>query len=164
MGNKDKLLFIGEVGLDYAQTKDKEQQETFQKMISLAEKLKKSLVVHSRKAEQEAVAMLESSKAKKVIMHCFSGNFSLIKKIEDNGWHFSIPTNIVRSTHFQELVRKVDINQLLTETDSPFLSPYPRKRNEPSFVIEAVKKIAEIKGMDIIEVENNLFMNFQRLI
>lgn len=163
--NKDSLLLIGEIGLDLNLTNDlKDQKELFLKMIQLAEKLNKPILVHSRKAEKEVLDTLESTKIKKVIMHCFSGNLSLVKKIENNGWFLSIPTNVVRSSHFQEIVKRVDINLLLTETDAPFLSPFKDKKNEPAFITETIKKIAELKGMDPIEVENNLFMNYNKVI
>jgi len=162
--NKDNLVFIGEIGMDFALVKDSSQQELFLKMIELAESIKKPIIVHSRKAEKEVIDVIESSKIKKVIMHCFSGNLSLVKKIEDNGWFISIPPNIVRSSHFQEIVKKVNINQLLTETDAPFLAPEKDGRNEPSNVLFAVKKIAELKGMDALEVQNNIFMNYNKLI
>ncbi len=109
--------------------------------------------------------MLESSSidAKKVVLHCFSGNKKLIKHAADNGWNFSIPPVIVRLQHFQMMAEIININQLLTETDAPYLSPYPGKTNEPAYVAETIKKIAEIKGFEQEEVANNIFMNFQRI-
>lgn len=163
--NKDKIVAVGEVGLDYYWDKDhkKEQREVFEKFIELAEKIKKPIIVHSRKAEADVIDMLKSSKLKKVVMHCFSGNLKLIKEIHDNNWFFSIPCIIVKSQQFQMITEKTNISQLLTETDAPFLSPFPKKINEPSFVIETIKKIAEIKNMDKEETANNIFMNYQRL-
>jgi TatD DNase family protein len=107
--------------------------------------------------------MLESSNAKKPILHCFCGRKHLIKRAADNGWSFSIPTNVVNAEHFQNMAREVHISQLFTETDSPYLSPFRGKRNEPAFVIEAVKKIAEIKGMTVEDTANNIFMNYQNM-
>ena len=77
--NKDKIVAVGEVGLDYYLDKDnkKEQKEVFEKFIQLSEKIKKPIIVHSRKAEADAIDLLSSSKLKKVVMHCFSGNFKL---------------------------------------------------------------------------------------
>ena len=63
----------------------------------------------------------------------------------------------------KDVVKIVNINKLLTETDAPFLSPYEGKRNEPAFVIESLKKIAEIKGFTIEETANTIWMNYQRL-
>lgn len=163
--NKDKIAAVGEVGLDYYWDKDhiEEQKKVFEKFIKLAEKIKKPMIVHSRKAEQDAVDLLKSSNLKKVIMHCFSGNFKLVKEIQDNGWYFSIPCIVVKSQQFQKIVEETNISKLLTETDAPFLSPYPNKRNEPRFVIETIKKMAEIKKMNEEEVANNIFMNYQKV-
>lgn len=164
--HKENCVSIGEAGLDYhwIQGKEKEQKITFQKVIALAEKIKKPLVVHSRKAELDAVEMLESSSLKKnIIMHCFMGRKHLVKRAADNGWSFSIPPIIVKLQQFQLLAEIANMNQILTETDCPYLSPFPGQRNEPAYVIETVKKIAEVKGMVPEEVANAIFMNYQQL-
>ncbi len=162
--NKDKIVAIGEGGLDYHWDKKEHdrQKKIFEKIIKLAEKLKKPLIVHSRMAEKDALDLLESSNAK-VVLHCFNGNFDLVKKADKLGYYFSIPTNVVRSEQFQKIVSMININKILTETDSPYLSPFPGKRNEPCNIIESVKKIAEIKKMDKEEVANNIFMNYKNL-
>jgi len=133
------------------------------KIIKLSKKINKPLIIHSRKAESDIIDILENSDAKKVILHCFSGKLKLIKKAAELGYYFSVPTNVVRSSQFQKLVEMVDINQLLTETDSPYLSPYKNRRNEPAFIIETIKKIAEIKNISINETANNIFMNYQKV-
>ncbi|MBT4697711.1 DNase, partial [Candidatus Woesearchaeota archaeon] len=73
------------------------------------------------------------------------------------------PPSIVRSSHFQRIVEEVNVSNLLTETDAPYLAPGKDQRNEPTFVSETVKKIAEIKKMDANEVADIIFMNYQRL-
>ncbi|MBW2981037.1 TatD family hydrolase [Candidatus Woesearchaeota archaeon] len=165
--NKDKCIAIGEVGLDYYWIKDKQQEMkfVFDKVIATVEKIKKPIIVHTRKAEQDCVDMLEASTIdpKKIVLHCFSGNKKLIKRAADNGWNFSIPPVITRLQHFQMMAELVNINQLLTETDAPYLSPYPDKINEPAYVAESIKKIAEIKKFEPEEVANNIFMNFQNI-
>jgi len=165
--NKDKIIAIGEVGLDYKYSKKKQEQELqkeiFLKIINLSQKINKPLIIHSRKAESDVINMLENSDAKKAILHCFSGKLKLIKKAAELGYYFSVPTNVVRSNQFQKLVEIVDINQLLTETDSPYLSPYKGRKNEPTFIIETIKKIAEIKNISINETANNIFMNYQNV-
>ena len=165
--NKDKCIAIGECGLDFKWGKEheKEQKENFQKVIDMVEKIKKPIIVHTRKAELDAVEMLESSKIKseKIILHCFCGRKHLVKRAADNGWNFSIPPIIVRLQQFQIMAEIVNISQLLTETDAPYLSPYPGKRNESAFVIETIKKIAEIKGITDEDTANNVFMNYQRI-
>lgn len=161
--NKNHIAAISEVGLDFVNGESKLQIKDFQKMIALSEKLDKPIVIHSRKAESKCVDMLESSKNKKIIMHCFSGRKSLVTRIVDNGWFLTIPTNVVRSFQFQDNAKIVPITQLFCETDSPYLSPYKEQTNEPAFVIESYNKIAEIKNMDINEVMNNIYMNWQRV-
>ena len=106
--------------------------------------------------------MLESSSVKKVDMHCFSGNKKLIQRAADNGYSFSIPPVLCRLQHFQMLVEMVNINQLLTETDAPFLGVEAGERNEPAFVLGTVKKIASIKGFDVTETMNTIYMNYSR--
>ena len=161
--NKNNIIAISEVGLDFVNGEEKQQIEDFEKMINLAEELRKPIVVHSRKAEQKCVEMLESSKNKKIVMHCFSGKKSLVKRIADNGWFLTVPTIVVRSFQFQDIAKNVPITQLFCETDSPYLSPYREQMNEPAFVVESYKKIAEIKNMDINEVMNNIYMNWQKV-
>lgn len=161
--SKSNTVAVSEVGLDFVNGEDSQQIEDFEKMIRLAEELKKPIVVHSRKAEQKCIEMLESSKLKKIVMHCFSGKKSLVKRIADNGWFLTAPTIVVRSQQFQDIVRNVPISQLFCETDSPYLSPYKGQYNEPAFIVESYSKIAEIKDMDINEVVNNIYMNWQRV-
>ena len=96
-------------------------------------------------------------------MHCFSGKSRLIAQVAGNGWSFSIPANIKFSEHFQKLVKKVDIPQLLCETDTPFLHPDKKRDNEPANVIESYKKIAEIKGISLQECEKTIEENYKRL-
>ena len=161
--NKNSIIAVSEVGLDFVDGENQQQIEDFGKMIKLAEDLKKPIVVHSRKAELKCVEMLESSKNKNIVMHCFSGKKSLVRRISDNGWFLTVPTIVVRSQQFQELVGNVPISQLFCETDSPYLSPYKGQMNEPAYVIESYNKIAEIKDMDINEVINNIYMNWQKV-
>lgn len=161
---KSKPVALGEVGLDLKELPDlKKQKEVFERFVKLSEKLRIPLIVHSRKAEQNAFDLLESSNAKLVDFHCFSGKLSLAKKIEDKGWYLSIPPNIVFSEHFQILVKNVSLNSLLTETDCPFLSNVKGGRNEPANVAFTVKKIAELKNLSDDEAEDALFLNFQKL-
>jgi len=163
--SKNKITCISEVGLDKSieNHQFEKQKEIFSKIISLSEKIKKPLIVHSRKAELDCIELLETCKHKNIVMHMFSGNFKLIKRIEDNGWLFSIPVKIERQQHFQSLVEQVNINQLLTETDSPWAPLKNIERNEPKYVRYIVKKISEIKKLDENEVKKNIFMNFQRI-
>lgn len=169
--NKDKVAAIGEVGMDFYWAKKEEtyekQAENFRKIIRFAIKIKKTVVIHSRKAEEECLDILEQeikNKEISIIQHCFSGRKSLMTRAAALGHYFSIPPNIIRSGSFEALVKKVDMQQLLTETDAPYLSPYPERRNEPAFVLETIKKIAEIKKLSVEETAARIWENYVRVL
>ncbi len=166
--HKDKIIAIGEVGLDYYWEKDPKQwereKEIFKKIIHLAEKLHKPLIVHSRDAEADAVEMLKDCKTK-VVMHMFSANMELLDKAISYGFYFTIPTNIGRNKHFKKVAKKVSINKLFCETDCPYMAPNPdvEKRNEPANITFTIKEIAKIKEFTEEEVIRNLWTNYQEL-
>ncbi len=165
--NKDTIAAVGEVGLDYHWVKEpelqKKERENFARIIEFVEKLKKPMIVHTRKAEQDCTDMLTSSTLKNVVLHCFEGRKSIIKKAADAGYIFSVPTSIARSQHFQVLVDMVSINQLTTETDGPYLSPDGSFPNAPENVRVVIEKIAQIKKFEPEEAANNVWLNFQRI-
>lgn len=158
------FVAVGEIGLDYQETEDRvKQQKVFEQQLELAKKLAKPVIVHSRKAEKEVVETLISSECKKVVLHAFHGSMKLVKTAIDSGFHFSIPSNVLRSQHFQKLVEAADTSNLLTETDAPFLGPYEDGKSEPAYVELSVKKIAEIKKIDVEETAGQLYRNYQQL-
>jgi TatD DNase family protein len=169
--NADKCVAIGECGLDYnwkdfqtPEMKEK-QKEVFRKVLKLAKKIDKPVIVHSRKAEADAIEILEKEgwKGKKVVMHSFNGKKALIRKCVENGWFFSVPPVITRLHHFTTLVGIVPLGQLLTETDSPYLSPVVGKRNEPANVSVTIEEIAKIKKLSEKEVGEQIFNNTAEL-
>jgi TatD DNase family protein len=165
--HKDECVAIGEAGLDYKWVKEpeliKKMKENFQKVIELCEKIKKPLIIHSRRAEADCVSMIESSTLKKVNFHCFEGRKSLLRKINDRGWSCSIPAVITRLQHFETVVETLNINNILTETDAPWLSPVARERNEPASVAQTVRRIATLKKFAEEEVANSILLNYQRM-
>jgi len=165
--HKDDCIAIGEIGLDYntdeAKIKTKEQKEIFRKVLSLAKKINKTVVIHSRKAEEDAIEIMEEMQMKKVVMHCFNGKKNLIRRCVENGWSFSVPPVITRLEHFKMLVEMVPLKQLLTETDAPYLSPVAGERNESANVAVTIKIISEIKGLSEEEVANKIFENSEKL-
>ncbi|MEK6809724.1 MAG: TatD family hydrolase [Nanoarchaeota archaeon] len=168
--NKDAVHCIGEIGMDFHWA-DKEktyaqQAENFSRIIRFAIKIKKPIVIHSRKAEEECLQILEEEVKNQeipVIQHCFSGRKSLMGKGVELGHYFSIPPCIVKSSNFQTLVKKVPLTQLLTETDSPWLSPYQDQMNEPAFVAESIKQIAAVKELSEEEVAAQVWKNYQKI-
>lgn len=168
---ENMCIAIGEVGLEYKEIKDIDdsrkniQKDCLKKFVHLAKKHDIPIIIHSRGAELEVVELLEAEgmKNRKVVMHCFSGRKHLVQRIRDNNWYFSIPCNLDRSLHFQQIVKDTPTEQLLTETDAPYLGPIPGKTNRPDNVIHSIKKIAELKQMVPEEVANIIYSNYQRL-
>tara|TARA_Y100000310_G_scaffold124700_1_gene123382 strand:+ start:9398 stop:10204 length:807 start_codon:yes stop_codon:yes gene_type:complete len=168
--NLDAISCIGEVGADfYWATKEEtfdEQAAIFRKVIQFAIKVGKPIVIHSRKAEEECLDILEEEIKHKeipVVQHCFSGRKSLMTRAIDLGHYFSIPPNILVASNFQTLVKKAPLMQLLTETDAPWLSPEKGVPNEPKNVLLTVKKIAEVKGVSVEEVADQIWDNYKRV-
>ena len=166
--NKEHIAGIGEAGLDYHWVKDealkKKEKENFAKVIKTAEDIKKPLIVHTRDAEADCIDMLQSSSVKNVVLHCFTGRKHVVKKAIDLGYNFSIPAVIEKLQHFKMVVEMVNINQLLTETDGPFLSPYKDiLKNESRFIVESIKKIAELKKLEEEEVSATIYKNYQKI-
>lgn len=163
--NKEKISAIGEVGLDFKEdlTQREKQIKVFVKFIILAAELNKPLIVHSRGAEAQCIAMMERGGIKKVVMHHFSGSMDLVDKIAQNGWLITIPSSVKYSEHFQNIAERLNIENLLCETDAPFLHPDKLGQNEPSNVLESYKKIAEIKSIEINEVAAKIKENYDRV-
>lgn len=162
--NKSKISAISEVGLDLHYGKNIVKQKIFlEKFVKLAKELNLPLIIHSREAELETIQLLEKTGYKKIVMHCFSGNMKLVKRIVENGWFLSIPASVKYSEHFQKVVVAVPIKNLLCETDSPFLHPEKQKNNTPLNVIESYKKISEIKNLKLEETRKIINDNFSSI-
>lgn len=169
--NKDKIIGIGEIGLDYYWTKDPKdhlkQQENFRKIIQFAIRIKKPIIIHSRKAEKDVLQILDEeikNKEINVIHHCFSGKKKLVQKAADLGHYLTVPAIVKKLKQFEYLAQIVPITQLLTETDAPWLSPYPDQKNEPKNITESIKKIAEIKETTESKAAKQIWENFQNIL
>lgn len=162
--NADRAVGIGEAGLDYYHCKDapsrQRQAKIFGRVIELAESLDMPLVIHSRDAEQPALEMVKH--LEKVVFHCYSGSIATMKDAIDMGFYISLATNLCRSGQHQILARNVSLDHMLLETDSPFLSPRGG-RNEPSFVLDSVRLIARIRGIEPQEIARITADNTKRI-
>lgn len=160
--NKNKIVAIGEIGLDKKySTYLNEQIKVFSSFLELSLDLKLPVIVHSRLAEHETINLLEDNDVKKVIMHCFSGNFKLVEKILDNGWMMSISSLIENSEQFKKIVLLSDINNLLTESDTPYLGT---SKDIGSLVVKnVVKKISEIKNISEEQTRKKIFSNYEKI-
>ncbi len=154
--NFEKLVAIGEVGLDYWVVKEERereiQREIFKSFIDLSKEMDLPLNIHSRSAGKKVIEMLLENNARAVQLHAFDGKASSALPAVEAGYYFSIPPSIVRSTQKQKLVHKLPLSALLLETDSPVLGAEPEARNEPANITIALNAIAEIKNCDKKEI------------
>lgn len=164
----EKCLFLGEIGLDFFKNySPKEKQlEIFERQLDLAEKLKKSIVIHIRDAHSKAKEMLKKRDLRGII-HCFSGSLDDAKEYIKMGYYISIPGTLTykNAEDLREVVKKIPLDYLLTETDAPFLSPVPHrgKRNEPANIIYIVDLIAKIKGISIDDAARTIYINTMKV-
>ena len=162
--NSKKIVAISEVGLDLHHGKDLKKQEMgFRKFIELAIELNKPIIIHTRKAEERVLEILEEYDFGKFVLHCFMADKKLVKRARDDGFYFTVPSIIKYNEQFQSLVSEVPIEQLFCETDSPFLHPDKEQNNEPSNVIESYKKISEIKNISLKKVEKQVEENYKKI-
>lgn len=165
------VVAIGETGLDYyysAETKAS-QQESFVTHISVARQLQKPLIIHTRDARQDTIALLKSHQAEQAggVLHCFTENWEMAKAALDIGFYISISGIMTfrNATELRDVVKKLPLDRLLIETDSPYLAPVPYrgKTNQPAYVAAVAKAVAEVKSLDVSELATSTSENFYRL-
>ncbi|WP_345814417.1 YchF/TatD family DNA exonuclease, partial [Mannheimia haemolytica] len=166
-----KVVAIGETGLDYHYTPETKalQQSLFVQQIEIANKLNKPLIIHSRSARQDTMDMLEQNNAEKCggVLHCFTEDWAMAKRALDIGFYISISGIITfrNAEELREVVRKVPLDRLLVETDSPYLAPIPYrgKPNQPAYVRETCEYVATLKGVSTEELARITTENVQHL-
>jgi len=167
-----KIVGVGETGLDffYNHSDKKTQIKSFINHIESASDLNIPIIVHSRNAEVDTYEILKSEKKNnnlKVLIHCFTGSKDFAKKLIDIGCYISL-SGIITFKNSQKLLDAVSIipiENLLVETDSPYLSPHPYrgKPNEPSFIVHTVDKLSNIKNVPLDFMIKNTTQNFYKL-
>lgn len=171
---QNNAVALGECGLDYheAVATHEQQQKLFQDQIALACELKLPLMIHSRDAEGDMRAMLKQAyKEGKLnagfVLHCFSGSADMAKETVKMGGYLSVSGVITfkNAERVRETFKEIPLENLLVETDAPYLAPHPfrGKPNEPAYVQLTLKKLAEIKGVSVEEMEKITTDNFYRL-
>ena len=166
-----KVVAIGEIGLDYYHefaSRDL-QKEVFIKQIELAYKLKLPVVIHSRDASGDLMEIIRKYKDKLVYgacINCFNMSLEILKEIMGYGMYISIGGIVTfnNARNVIDVVKNCDLDKLMLETDTPYLSPVPLRGiiNEPKNVIYSAKKIAEIRGIDLKELESITTKNAER--
>lgn len=156
---------IGEIGLDHHHVTENNlqdrQEEVFRSMLDLAEEMDKPVVIHSRDAEKKAINILKNYNIDRIFLHCFNGSPDLAKEAANNGMIIGVTTQILYSSSVEEIVKELSLENIVLETDSPFL--YPNSRNEPVNVLESASKIAEIKNVSKKKVIKKTTQNSKEL-
>ncbi|MCK5285610.1 MAG: TatD family hydrolase [Candidatus Pacebacteria bacterium] len=178
-----KVVGVGECGLDYFhlegdhayrqasfETESQKQKENFKKQIDFAVKYDLPLVIHCRDAHEKVIEILEAKKleyGKKLrgVIHFFSGGIIEAEQYLKLGFYFSFGGVITFSSDYDEVLKFIPIERILPETDAPFVAPVPYRgqRNEPLYVKEVYKKMAELKNMDLEEIRVVLLENIYKL-
>ncbi len=159
---------IGEVGLDYHHSSDRTKQVVvFERMISLARELSLPLVIHDRDAHEDIHRILaEKAKDLKFILHCYSAGPDYVERFLEMDCLFSIagPVTFKNGQSHRDAVAKIPLDRLAVETDSPYLTPHPRRgeRNEPAYVKLTAEKVAEVKGVTLDEVAEATTRNVRK--
>ncbi len=165
---KEKIIAIGEVGLDfhYDFATKENQEKMFRKMIALSLELKKPLILHAREAEERAIEILKdyALKGKKVLFHSFTGSLETAEKIFNNGWFVSFSGILTfKKSHLLEILKASPLDRILFETDSPYLAPTPFRGqiNTPDKVSEIYKFVAKEIRMKPEFLDDEIDSNFK---
>ncbi len=165
--NIDNAVALGETGLDFHQIKSEEhkkrQIDLFKRFINLAVEYEKPLVIHARDAEKTALDMVKNTAIPQVIFHCYGGDDQTASEIVEEGYYISLSTIISFSKYHQDLTKGIPLSNILTETDSPYLSPF-KGRNEPAYVEEVVKTVAQVKDLPRDEVDKVTQKNVEEIL
>ncbi len=165
--NDDKVIAIGEIGLDYHYGKeDKDKQiELFEYQLALAEKYNKPVIVHSRDATQDTIDVLKKYKVKGV-MHSFSGSYEVAQIYIKMGLLLGINGVITfKNANIKDIYAKIDLSNIILETDSPYLTPTPYRgeKNDPSHVMDVANFVSELKGVSLEELSKITNDNIKRV-
>lgn len=153
----DKIVGIGEIGLDYHYEKDNKeaQKKIFEEQLKFAEKLKLPVVIHSREATEDTINILKKYPTVKGVIHCFSGSLETAKQYIDMGYVLGIGGVLTfQNSKLKEVIKYVPLHKLILETDSPYLSPVPVRgtKNMPSNIPYIANYLATIKEVSTKEI------------
>lgn len=152
---QEKVVAIGEIGLDYYWEKDEEkralQRAIFVRQLDLARQLRLPVCIHDREAHGDMMKILKTEgRGIRGVLHCYSGSWEMAAELLKGDWYFGIdgPLTYKNAAKLPEIVQRLPAERILVETDSPYLSPMPfrGKRNEPAHVLYVAKKAAELRG------------------
>lgn len=166
-----RVVAIGETGLDYYRdrTDPALQRGSLRQHLEIATHLDLPIIIHNREADADVVEALTAFSGRaRGILHCFSSDAAMAHKVLDLGFYISFAGNLTYPSAgaLRAVARDIPVDQLLVETDAPFLSPVPRrgKRNEPLNVQFTLRTLADVRGMDVHKLAHQIAANAQRLL
>lgn len=168
--NLDSVWAFGETGLDYHwdDSKKSEQKHSFAAHIHASQIAKKPIVVHTRSAYHDTLDLLKAEKCEHGIIHCFTEDYAFAKAALDMGLYISFSgiLSFKKSTDLQAVAKKLPLDRLLIETDSPYLAPVPKRGqdNEPTFVPYVAKALGDLLGKSTDEMGMITSQNFDNLL
>jgi len=163
LAKNNKVVAIGETGLDYMYPEREKQKQIFLQHLELAKQLNLPVILHCRKAHNEMLEILKSLKARprvRGVVHCFTGNWTQAKQYLDLGLHLGF-NGIIFKHNVDEIIKKAPLNRILIETDCPYLTPpqAETKRNEPIFVKYVAERVVELRGESFEEFTKAVAQN-----
>ena len=171
LGSIEKCIAIGETGLDYyrdeSDSNKQTQQLRFRNHIQASLELEKPLIIHTRSAAADTIRLMREENASKIggVMHCFAEDWDVAKQALDLNFYISFSGIVTfkNAKNLHEVAKKVPLDRMLIETDSPYLAPVPfrGKQNHPALVKHVAEAIAELRGIDYQEVAETSTKNFQ---
>jgi TatD DNase family protein len=167
----ERVLAVGETGLDYlhdiTEVAKLRQQESFDFQLQLAEKHNLPIIVHTRNAQADTLALMQKYPEVEGVLHCFTESWDMAEQALKMGYYISISGIVTfkNAENVREVARRVPIERLLIETDAPWLAPVPNrgKDNEPAFVADTAKYLAELRGISLEELAARTSANFNSL-
>jgi len=152
--NRDKIVAVGETGLDYYWVKEEQwrekQKELFREHIKLAKELEKPIVIHARESYEDCIDILEEENAEWVNLHMFGGR-KLLERVISNQWFISMNAILLRSKNHKKIVRDMPMDRIMLETDAPWLSP-DGGRNDSLAIKKVAEKIARVKKVEFEKI------------
>ncbi|MDX1813016.1 MAG: TatD family hydrolase [Gammaproteobacteria bacterium] len=167
----ENIIAIGETGLDYYYNKGDMswQQDRFRTHITAAKQCQKPIIIHTRDARDDTIAIMQAENARDAggVMHCFTETWDMAKAAMDMGFYISFSGIVTfkSAKELQEVAKKVPLDRMLVETDSPYLAPVPHrgKQNQPAYTRYVAEFIAELRGVPFEEIAAQTTQNFRTL-
>ncbi len=173
LAKNPRVVAIGECGLDFYRSKKEElrskQEPVFRKHIELALEVGKPLMIHCREAFQDLIDVLVACRISLLpnpgVIHFFTGTTDDARKLLELGFTFTFGGVVTFTRDYDEVIKLIPLDRILSETDAPYVSPAPYRgrRNEPAYVVETVKKLAELKGVSLEKMSEQILENAGRI-